>query len=248
MTRYNSPVNHIYLIGCGGVASWLLPALVKLMRLFDNPPVIHLVDGDKLEEKNMDRQLFDAADIGAFKAEALANHYTPECAEISVGLYSHPEFMAAGAAWVEPNSLFFGCADNHPARRCILETVDQHGGRAIIGGNEYTDSEAYFYEPSFQGTELDPRKYYPELLTVTTGDPNRPAGCTGQAAEENPQLVLANYSAANHMLWLFWFHFIERPKMNAAESRPYFPLRHHNTFSRFGTELIGHKQPAPATT
>ncbi len=41
----------IYIIGCGGVGSWLASAVARL----ENPNHLVLVDGDDLEEKNLDR-------------------------------------------------------------------------------------------------------------------------------------------------------------------------------------------------
>lgn len=243
MNRYAPSVKQVYIIGCGGVASWLLPVLIKLMVSVETPPIITLVDGDKLEEKNLDRQLFDPSQIGQFKADALHARYKAEYPK----LVSKPAYLAEGADWLEDHALYFGCADNHTARRNILTAIDNIGGKAIIGGNEYTDSEAYFYEPSFKDTGLDPRVYYPELLTNTADDPTRPTSCQGEAAISTPQLVLANSSAANHMLQLWWFHIIARLELDPTETKPWWPIRHFNTFSRFGTELTKQKEEAHAT-
>ena len=57
-----------YIIGCGGVGSWLAPSLCLLR----SPQEVILVDGDTLETKNLNRQLFTPEQVGSNKAEALA--------------------------------------------------------------------------------------------------------------------------------------------------------------------------------
>lgn len=230
MKRYETTIKNIYIIGGGGVGSWLLPALVKLLEVCENKPALHIVDGDTLEIKNMNRQLFDEAHIGRPKAVALYERYRKDYPHefIVHHMYLDESFV------FEEHSLVFGCVDNHPGRKNILRLCDKFECRAIIGGNEYTDSEAYYYEPSFKDGPQDPRVYYPDLMTSHRGDPTAPVGCTGEVAVDNPQLIWANYSAANHMMGLFWFHWMERPAMD-ADSKPHWPYLHRNTFSRFST-------------
>lgn len=240
MALYKISASSIYVVGCGGVASYLLPVLIKLLAPLpvEERPVIHLFDGDKFEEKNIDRQLFAPAQVGMNKAEALADLYDPTGIMSSI----NPRFLTDSDT-IEPNSLVIGCADNHAARKAILSLVDRFGGRAIIGGNEYTDAEAYFYQPDWKGGPLDPRVYYPDILTNERGDPTRPMSCQGMAATETPQLVLANFAAASQILWLLWFHYVERPTMDKEASFNVWPIRHFNTFSRFGTTLVQDKLP-----
>ncbi len=52
-------MSKIYIIGAGGVGSWLTPAMCMLIK----PEDITIVDGDKLEDKNLNRQLFNEEDI-----------------------------------------------------------------------------------------------------------------------------------------------------------------------------------------
>lgn len=244
MTTYEISADNIVIVGCGGVASWLLPVLIRLAAASENrQPNIILVDGDKLEEKNLDRQLFSMDQIGQPKTAALKALYESQYPK----LVSLPEYMLEGMDWPS-HSLFFGCVDNHVARKLILQAVDSTHGRGIIGGNEYTDSEAYVYEPEWRGTPLDPRVYYPEILTNQANDPTRPQSCQGALADENPQLVIANFSAANHMAWLFWFYYVQRHGMDKAATHEFWPVLHRNTFSRFSTELLGKKRETKPRT
>jgi molybdopterin/thiamine biosynthesis adenylyltransferase len=173
-----------YIVGCGGVGSWLAPSLCLLR----NPNEIILVDGDSLEPKNLNRQLFEGDDIGKNKADALSRRY--ECQSI-------PEWYSLGMIEHEQSDWIFCCVDNNPARAAVLHSCDAYGAQAIIAANETTSSEAYYYRRAWKDTPLDPRVYYPEIRDDHTNDPRGEAvGCTGEAQVANRQLVSANFSAA----------------------------------------------------
>lgn len=202
---------NIYIIGAGGVGSWLAPAMCKLV----DPYSITIVDGDTLEEKNMDRQLFDELDIGHFKADALALRY---------GCKSDSRYFMHGSFAVEKEDWFMVCVDNNPARMAVLESCDCYGARAIFGSNEVTSAEAFYYQPDWKGSPHDPRVYYPEMIEDKSNDPRAAAiGCTGKAQEENRQLVSANISAMSLMLQLFgiWQLDIRKFKRDALKHLPY---------------------------
>lgn len=211
------------IIGAGGIASWLVPLLKHTLKLGS---FIRVMDGDVLESRNLDRQLFPLDYIGWNKAEALADlhkiAFTPSYFEDSI------EFDVQ-----IPYSAIWCCADNHPARKACLEAVDKNNAlMAIIGGNEYTDSEAYAYLPVWKGTAGDPRIYYPEILTDQSGDPLSPFVCQGQAQEQNRQLALANYLAAGFMVHLWWFI----TNHGAEVTLKCWPMRHSSNFASFGTK------------
>ncbi len=235
-------VKRVYMIGAGGVASWLLPLVIKLFGNQKEPADITVFDGDKLEKHNLDRQLFRADQVGQFKADALIALYG---GSYSGNLVARNEYFVAGMERLERNAVYLVCVDNHAARKAVLETVDSLGGRVIIGANEYTDAEAYIYEPDWQGSKLDPRIYYKEITTDDRDDPTRPESCQGSAAIRTPQLVLANFSAANFMAWLLWFHYVERSRMDKSETFDYWPYLHRNNFSRFSTCLLGQALKPP---
>lgn len=184
----------IYIIGCGGVGSWLAPSINLL--LFKEK--ITLIDGDDLEEKNLNRQLFSESDIGRNKADALAEKYKVK---------SIAQYYSIGMMEHSPSDWLLVCVDNNPARISALQSCDTFGCKAIFAANETHSAEAYIYMPEWRNTKHDPRKYYPELLSNSAGDPlRRGIGCTGEAQVANPQLVSANYMAAallQHLLVLW---------------------------------------------
>jgi ThiF family len=187
----------IYIIGCGGVGSWLTPSLT----LLTSPEQITLIDADILEEKNLDRQLFKPEDIGKSKVEALAERY---------GCHFMHEWFSEGLREFREDDWLIVCVDNHMARKAALNVCDRYGTLAIFAANETSSSEAYFYQREWRGTPLDPRVYFPDILTDKSNDPRaRAIGCTGEAQKENPQLVTSNSMAASlagHLFALWHLH------------------------------------------
>ena len=215
----------IHMVGCGGVGSYLLPILLKFIAR--TGCVLHLHDGDTLEEGNLDRQLFPEECVGLNKAEAMQGLYPDASIEV------HPEYLTR-AFTPDRGSLMLCCADNHVARKACLEIADRIKGHVIVGANEYTDAEAYYYCSMWGGGHLDPRVYYPEILTDESDDPTRPASCQGPIAEEHPQLVLSNFAAADYVMRLLYFYFVHRRSMPKG-SEQYWPVRHQSNHSKQAT-------------
>lgn len=197
-------------IGAGGVGSWLTPALCLLIGKEN----VTVMDGDTLEEGNLNRQLFTFDDIGKNKAAALAERYLCEYSE---------EWYHFGLLEHDRNTVLMVCVDNNPARMEALKACDYEGCRAIFAANERTSAEAYVYLPAWRSTNLDPRVMYPEMLADRSGDPRaRGIGCTGAAQLETPQLVTANLMAGALALHLFVAWELESVKLN-KEAIPHLP-------------------------
>lgn len=221
-----------YIIGCGGVGSWLAPSLCLLVGKRN----VTLVDGDRLESKNMNRQLFTKGDIGKKKSEALADRYGCLCIR---------EYYSAGTMDLNANDVLICCADNHPARRAAIQDCDTFDCRAIIACNETHSAEAMFYHTGWRGSQKDPRVYYPEIETDHSGDPMaRAIGCTGQAQEENRQLVSANFMAAALAQHLYVLWIMESNKLT-LDYQERLPFRLRANLSKLESiKLIPEAQPA----
>lgn len=215
------------IIGAGGVGSWLLPLLVRLI----GPSAITIYDGDTLEEKNLDRQLFDPSMVGTNKAVALAEKYP--------GIAAFSRFVTPGMLQPRSRDVLFCCADNDAARKAALETCDTYRCTVIIGANEYTDAEAYLYQREWRGTTRDPRVFYPNIQTNQADDPTRPDGCQGEAAVASPQLAPANYLAAGLMVHLYEYHKLTLAGADKPDAVTYpdihHPIHHRVSFAGFRT-------------
>jgi len=183
-----------YIIGCGGVGSAIVPSFCLLR----NPGEVTLIDGDTIERKNLNRQMFDAGQIGLNKARALAGRY---------GCHFLPEWFARDKIRHYRTDWLICLVDNHRTRLETLEVCDDNGCQAIFAANEMHSAEAYYYRRAWKGTARDPRVYYPEINSDRSGDPRAAAiGCTGEVQETNRQLVSANLMAAAlaEHLYVLW--------------------------------------------
>lgn len=221
---------NIYIVGAGGVGSWLVEAMARLVDV----NYITIIDGDTLEEKNLDRQLFTEGEIGSNKAEALASR---------LGCKGLPEWYSPYRMEHSRHDWVFCCVDNSPSRVDCLKAADMHGSKVIIAANEVHSSEAYAYLPEWQGNpRLDPRLYYPELLSDNTGHPGRAAaGCTGEAQRQNRQLVTANFMAAALASHLYVVWAMEARKLK-PESRAFLPHRLNQNLTRSSYVLRGEEE------
>ena len=186
---------NVAVIGCGGTGGWVANLLAKMLGEED---ILVLVDKDKFEKKNMDRQL--NCKVGMSKATALAQSIKARCAVETILEWFSPDMKLGGA------SAIFCCADNHRARVACLAYADSNTATAYIGGNEYSSFDACAYRRFMKGHELmDPRVRFPEIMTDKTGDPLSPS-CTGEVLEGSPQLALANMQTATALcrLWYTW--------------------------------------------
>lgn len=205
-------MKNIFVIGCGGVGSWLTPA----MCLLEDQSAVTVIDGDMLEESNLNRQLFTLEDVGVYKSVALSEKY---------GCDSINSYFSHGSREFIRNDWLLCCVDNNAGRKAVLESCDQYRCKAIFGANEIHSSEAYYYQHDWKDTELDPRCYYPEIMTDISDDPRHATiGCTGEAQRENRQLVSANFSAASLMMHLYVIWSLERPKLD-KEAMAHLPHR-----------------------
>lgn len=190
-------LNKTLFIGAGGITSHMLPVFQSTL-----PCNITIMDGDILEERNLDRQRFDPQFVGWNKAKALAEQSrSKENTKIEV-----IEYFLDENPLPTDFDLYIACVDNGTARRNAFREADSNNIPLIIASNEYIDAEAVIYFPDWQGTIFDPRERYPEIIQETNNyDPTQ--SCTGQIQRAEPQLALANAIAgvlATKLAWL-WF-------------------------------------------
>ena len=204
-TTPDSNMKHPVIIGAGGVASYLVPVLLKTFR----PQSLTIIDKDVLEERNLDRQMFDPISIGENKAGALASKHRFEPTEGILAshwptkIISIPDWFSDSTELPDDIDAIICCADNHEARYAAMQRAKALGIYAYIGGNEFLDSQAFVYHQDFEGTPRDPLVRYPNIATDTEGSPFR---CTGEAQLASPQLAIANLSCAAKLLHLLWIY------------------------------------------
>jgi len=127
---------NLVLAGCGGTGSFLALALARLAWHCRESHLAELgltfVDPDRVEAKNLGRQNFAPAEIGQFKAEALARRYS-----LAFGLQIRYFNEKLQAAHLDRNTrysdrwlhLIAGCVDTTAARRDIAGMCKKWDGR-----------------------------------------------------------------------------------------------------------------------
>lgn len=118
----------LYLIGCGGTGSWLAPTLCRLARLLNEknkPTQVTFIDPDIVEEKNLIRQNFCAAETGLNKAQTLALRYSAAWG-VEIGAVVQPFQSQRILSEVNTLTLLIGCVDNAEARNSIAQTLNNH--------------------------------------------------------------------------------------------------------------------------
>lgn len=225
----NKLIAHI--IGCGGGASHFLPLFC---RMFPHV-VLNLQDGDILEQRNLDRQLFEAEYVGYNKAHALAQTLMARGAKNAFGLQQH--YWKAGMPIQGPLVLCF--ADNNTARNELMTQIANMGDTKavfITAANGEVDAQAYAFCAAVQGENLDPRVRWPEIRIRDASPAYRCTDVTVQ--EERPQTIFANAQSAMLALHMVraWMPLIQANEDLTPENITGLPFFHNS--SRLGIQTV----------
>jgi PRTRC genetic system ThiF family protein len=214
--NYNSV--RIYLVGCGGTGSFLVPHLCRIANfLYETGKriTITLVDFDSVEEKNLWRQNFCSGELGYNKAQALAMRYKTMFPRLNIGVVEKKvdEISLNGAI----PTIVIGCVDNAEARKSIEDlmidyvSLMAHGyerppcwwidcgnaytyGQVAIGNWYSVDLDDYKLEPVTCLRLPLPTIQYPQLLQQTEEDETiscaEQAMLNGQSLNINAQMAI----------------------------------------------------------
>jgi len=173
------------LVGAGGISCHLLPIL-------SHESDIVLIDGDKYEPHNSDRQFPALAheSHGVNKAEYLSGlqhqHTLKEITWLpyymeGASIVNHPEF--------EGVEMLVGAVDNNQSRKIICDVADMLDVPAILAGNETNVGDAHLFLPGV----YDPFEHH-DFGPMTKA----PFSCTStELLEKEPQTTQANFLAAS---------------------------------------------------
>lgn len=183
---------NICLVGAGGIGSRMAGFMNAMMPAED---VLHVMDGDVFEEKNLERQIFGRDMIGQQKAVAMRKLHQRF---IPVPVYLHY------SSQLDKYDMIVCVPDNNACRLLAINHCIENGKIGIIAGNETTSANAYVVnmELIMEGERMNPLVRYPEIAT----NPGTHAGSCAQASEDRPQTALANAAAACMAmnLLLYW--------------------------------------------
>lgn len=191
----------VKVIGLGGIGTWLLPPLARFLRYKQLGSELVLIDGDRYEPENAERQAFDA--LGA-KAEVAAARIGREHPELAVRAVSEYVTEETAMRLIREGDVVLAGVDNHATRKILSDRAGELDKVVVIsGGNELTTGsvQVYWREGGKDKTLPMANPYHPEIARPTDQVPG-PA-CERQAPRQ-PQLLFMNAAVASAMLSAFY--------------------------------------------
>lgn len=213
------------ILGAGGIGYYLAPHLLRLLEnvskvktALDKKPNEHvlelverllntdellIVDGDLIEDKNLDR-VFRADVVGTNKAVALSRLLEPEAKKIKINTF--PQFIDEDSAvdheWLfEDSPLIFSCVDNNPTRRLIFSSLAQAEDCINIDGGNDEDSGQVVYWQRSKGVDIteSPLQIFEELSHKKSDEKFPTQHCLERVISE-PQSFVTNAQVALSMV------------------------------------------------
>ena len=202
----------INLVGCGGTGSWLAPAVARLAKVliehFHKQVKVNFYDPDRVEEKNIYRQNFCAAEIGKYKAESLATRYG-----LAWGVDIQAVNRALNGTNIDFDSdlvVFLGCVDNFEGRKFISSYklnnawwIDsgntRNQGQILIGALKKRPKGNLFKFEGFCTWLPSPAEQHPELVQALKIDemaPEQNLSCAEMALLDSQGLTINQRMAA----------------------------------------------------
>jgi len=199
-------VDYCVLIGVGGTGSNLAESLAQLLSFHpDGCKKLILIDGDRFEQKNLERQKFDPSFIDKHKVDAIKSriHCMEEIITIAefINKETFTDLVLNGIPQIKrKNGLFITAVDNFATRRDIIEAIDDFklpNYVLIDPGNGLKDGEVKCHvRKSGRDVTIHPFIRYPDMKEP---EDKIPGGCAEQTPSF-PQLLVTNFSAALNCL------------------------------------------------
>jgi molybdopterin/thiamine biosynthesis adenylyltransferase len=196
-------MHNYVMIGAGGTGTHLLPPLVAYLKSHhsDSEWMLHVVDGDTVEIKNLERQLFRDSDVTLNKAVAAVAPFQDGRIR-AVDKYLDEENIGR---LIMDEDIVLICADNFTVRKRIEDHCNTLQNSIVInGGNEKWSGSVQLWVRA-KGEDLTPRLSFlhPEVSDI---GPDRAAMTCAQAAAlpGGEQTIIANLQSAAWMLTALW--------------------------------------------
>jgi hypothetical protein len=211
-TRESQPnMQHgVYVIGLGGIGSWLVEPVMRFLhskKMLDHTDII-LVDGDKYEASNRNRQIVHPKLIGMNKADATAQRmrsYFPESSIIAV-----PQFISTkhGSYFKQypARTWILSCSDNNVCRLHLSQIADGMDNVTLLtGGNEMTDGNSHLFHRTARSHQNETLlKKHPEIAEANDGDRSAMSCEQLAALPSGGQIIVTNFVCASTMLMHFY--------------------------------------------
>ena len=199
----------ICLIGCGGTGSHIAQSVARLAahcRDTGGPEIVlALVDGDTVEQQNVGRQLFGAADVGKNKAQVLAARLS---AVFGLAISAFPHMLKQERIAGQGYSVLVGAVDSAAGRRVIKNQLAYYNspwnlwldcgnheasGQVVVGSAGDAQGMHGVLKLGMCGRLPTAPLIYPELLVDA---PPRPREDCAAAMQDNAQSLMVNQMMA----------------------------------------------------
>jgi hypothetical protein len=192
------------MIGAGGTGTYLLAPLVTYLRSHhkEDDWILNVMDGDTVETKNLERQLFKDSDVTLNKAEAAVAVFNDG------RVRAIPQYLSEEniTRMIMEQDIVLICADNFTVRKRIEDHCRALKDVIVVnGGNEKWSGSVQLWVRA-NGEDLTPRIGYlhPEI-TAKIGDDRAEMTCAQAAAlPGGEQTIIANLQSATWMLTALW--------------------------------------------
>jgi hypothetical protein len=202
-------VRRVKCIGLGGIGVVVAQGVAQFLASQGAGAPLWLIDGDKYEERNRDRVLFEACEN---KAVAKARELMRACAR-GVDVLPVAELVTSQnvGRLIEEGDVVFCCVDNHASRRLVGRRCQRLRDVVLIsGGNDgieagqsgtFGNVQVYLRRAGRDVTNPITR-FHPEIRQAREQGLDE-LGC-GEQALAAPQLLFTNLAVAAAMLGAFY--------------------------------------------
>lgn len=214
-------VYHIVVVGCGGTGGFFIKEFGRFMARSRAKILLTMIDGDTVEQHNLDRQSFQDEDIGLPKSTVLAEALVACFGIPQSRVTSYPCYITGveQLSGIVHNSyhlflnettytsdylhlpILIGCVDNHAARIVMHNFYMSYSDNIFYfdSANEYSHGEVVFAGRG-KTEELAPPRgvVFPEVLSST--EKARTELSCAELNIHEPQHIVTNMLAANLLL------------------------------------------------
>ena len=195
----------LIIIGLGGIGGALAEPMARYLAHRKGESLqILLVDGDRYEPKNADRQRVSCDEIGQHKSELWARRMSRMFTDLDVKSVDSYVTPANIARLIQTGDMVMLCVDNHATRNLVQEHMLRLRDAVLIsGGNDYTDGNCQIFLKKKGRMLTSPiTRHHPEIENPKDKRPDE-IGCD-EEIPDSPQLIFTNFMAAAVMMNAFY--------------------------------------------
>ena len=200
-------------VGAGGIGTWLIAGLVRMLEWKYPGSGLIIVDGDSYEEKNKERQDFTKLGNKAIvKASELVSQF-PNTTIIPVpkwvvsddfsGVVDDESPKITASQLIREGDVVFAVVDNFAARKIIFDAASKLANIDVFTGGNDDDlfGSIYHYQRrDFSDVTVHPGEFHPEYHNPPDKNPGE-LSCQDRAEiEGGTQLLATNMAVAANLL------------------------------------------------